>query len=385
MQQQPPWQTRLTVWSHLWRFALSGLISVFVWASIARGQWYDHRWMFWLDLALGAVAWVAVCFRRRWPLPVALLTIVLSVYSGLAAGPSALASVSLATRRVIWQIVLAGVVGLVCAQAFVVIQPQQGSDPYWLNLAVNAVVGVAILAWGMFVGSRRELLWTLRDRAERAEAEQELRSGKARSDERARIAREMHDVLAHKISQVSMHAGALAFREDLTADQMRGSARVIQAQANEALLELRGVLGVLRDPATGEPADAPQPTYDDLACLLSAAREHGMHVEYTASVPDDAPVPSAAGRTVYRIVQEGLTNAAKHAPGSTVFVQVSGSPEDGIDVLVRNPHGFGRSSTPGAGLGLVGLSERAELRGGRLEHRTDGSMFVLHGWIPWAA
>jgi signal transduction histidine kinase len=235
------------------------------------------------------------------------------------------------------------------------------------------------------VGSRRELLWTLRDRAERAEAEQELRIGKARGDERARIAREMHDVLAHKISQVSMHAGALAFREDLAADEMRGSARVIQQQANEALLELRGVLGVLRDPETGEPTDTPQPTYDDLACLLSAAREHGMHVEYRSDVPEGSAVPQSAGRTVYRIVQEGLTNAAKHAPGTTVHVQVSGSPEDGIDVLVRNPHGFGASRTPGAGLGLVGLSERAELRGGRLEHRTDGSMFVLHGWIPWAA
>ncbi|RYP84103.1 histidine kinase [Nocardioides guangzhouensis] len=385
MQQQPPWQTRLTVWSHLWRFALAAVISGFVWASVVVQQWQHHRWMFWLDVGIGLLCFVLAWFRRRWPLPVALVTILLSVYSGLATGPSALASVSLATRRVIWQIVLAGVVGLVCAQAFVVVQPHDSTDPYWLSLTVNAIVSVAILAWGMFVGSRRELLWTLRDRAERAEAEQGLRAGKARSDERARIAREMHDVLAHKISQVSMHAGALAFREDLTADEMRASARVIQAQANEALLELRGVLGVLRDPATGEPADAPQPTYDDLACLLSSAREHGMHVEYSASVPDGAAVPSAAGRTVYRIVQEGLTNAAKHAPGSTVFVRVSGSPEDGIDVLVRNPHGFGRSSTPGAGLGLVGLSERAELRGGRLEHRTDGSMFVLHGWIPWAA
>jgi len=373
------------VWSHLWRFGLSALISTFVWASIARGQWYDHRWMFWLDLALGAVAWVAVCFRRRWPLPVALLTIVLSVYSGLASGPSALASVSLATRRVMWQIVLTGVVGLVCAQAFVVIQPQQGSDPYWLNLTINAIVGVAILAWGMFVGSRRELLWTLRDRAERAEAEQELRSGKARSDERARIAREMHDVLAHRISQVSMHAGALAFREDLSAPDMRDSARTIQEQANQALHELRAVLGVLRDQETGQLLDSPQPTYADLPCLLDSAREHGMHVDFSTTLGEHESLPGTAGRTVYRIVQEGLTNAAKHAPGSRVFVEVGGTPEAGIDVVVRNPLGFLRTVTPGAGLGLVGLSERAELRGGRLEHGNDGSMFVLHGWIPWAA
>ena len=84
-------------------------------------------------------------------------------------------------------------------------------------------------------------------------------------------------------------------------------------------------------------------------------------------------------------MQEGLTNAAKHAPGSRVHVQIGGTPEAGIDVVVRNPLGFVRTVTPGAGLGLVGLAERAQLRGGRLEHRSDGSVFVLHGWIPWAA
>jgi signal transduction histidine kinase len=360
-------------------------ISMLVWWTVLPNQWNDHRMLFWVDAALGVVSFVLVWFRRRWPLTVAVATAVLSGFSGLASGPASLAAVSLATRRVVWQVVVVGLVGLVAAQFFTVTQPVEHEDPYWLTLTVNTVFGVAVLAWGMYVGSRRELLWTLRDRADRAEAEQELRAGKARGDERARIAREMHDVLAHRISQVSMHAGALAFRDDLTADDMRESAAVIQSQANQALHELRGVLGVLRDQETGERLDSPQPTYDDVVGLVEAAREHGMHVEFTAALPEDDPVPEASGRTVYRIVQEGLTNAAKHAPGCTVFVQLSGSPEDGIDVLVRNPFGFGRTVTPGAGLGLVGLEERTELRGGRLEHRTDGSMFVLHGWIPWAA
>ena len=95
-------------------------------------------------------------------------------------------------------------------------------------------------------------------------------------------------------------------------------------------------------------------------------------------------MPDAAGRTLYRIVQEGITNARKHAPGALLTIELSGSPEDGLDVVLRNPLGFG-SATPGSGLGLVGLTERAELRGGRLEHRREGSSFVLHGWIPWAA
>ena len=136
-----------------------------------------------------------------------------------------------------------------------------------------------MVSFGLYIGSRRELLWTLRHRAERAEAEQELRVAQARTNERARIAREMHDVLAHRISQVSMHAGALAFREDLTPDEVRTSAAVIREKAHEALTDLRGVLGVLRG-ADGEPALAPQPTYADLGDLVEEAREGGLHVDF---------------------------------------------------------------------------------------------------------
>lgn len=248
---------------------------------------------------------------------------------------------------------------------------------------MNAVATGGILGWGMYIGSRRELIWTLRNRAERAEAEQELRVAQARSNEQARIAREMHDVLAHRISQISMHAGALAFRDDLSADEMRSSAAVIREKAHEALTDLRGVLGVLRDDATGAKLRGPQPTYADLRDLVEEARKSGLRVEVRDLVQGGPP--AAVGRTVYRIVQEGLTNAHKHAPGAVVTVTVSGSPEDGVDVLLRNRLGFGRTTTPGAGLGLVGLTERAELRGGRLEAVRDGSTFVLHGWIPWSA
>jgi signal transduction histidine kinase len=196
----------------------------------------------------------------------------------------------------------------------------------------------------------------------------------------------MHDVLAHRITQVSMQAGALAFRDDLPADELRRGLTQIQGRANEALHELRGVLGVLRDDATGELVDQPQPTYDDIAQLVADARSSGVHVRYDDLVDRvDERVPDVVGRTVYRIVQEGITNARKHAHGALLSIQVSGDPEHGIDVLLRNPLGFASTATPGAGLGLVGLAERAELRGGRLEHRLDGSTFVLHGWIPWAA
>jgi signal transduction histidine kinase len=164
---------------------------------------------------------------------------------------------------------------------------------------------------------------------------------------------------------------------------VRISAAVIREQAHEALTDLRGVLGVLRS-VDGEPALAPQPTYADLSELVAEARGFGLDVEFHDRVSTPPAVPDAAGRTLYRIVQEGITNARKHAPGALLTIEVTGSPETGLDVVLRNPLGFG-SATPGSGLGLVGLSERAELRGGQLTHRREGSSFVLHGWIPWAA
>jgi signal transduction histidine kinase len=375
----------LTRWGHTWRVLGMLAISGAAWGPMVAGQ-LDRPSLLAVDLILGAVAFVAVFFRRRWPVRVAVLTGVLSAFSGIAAGPSVLAAVSLAARRVLWQVALLAAISMVAGQTAVQVQPVQGDDPYWLILTVNAVFTAGVLGWGMYIGSRRELFWTLRQRAERAEAEQGLRVEQARGTERARIAREMHDVLAHRISQISLHAGALAYRDDLTADQMRESAGVIQAKAHEALTDLRGVLGVLRDDRTGEVRDRPQPTYADVPVLVAEAREAGAAVDFRNALDGDSvDMPDIVGRTLYRIVQEGITNARKHAPGARLSIDVTGSAEDGVTVVLRNPLGFSTSGTPGAGLGLVGLSERAELRGGRLTGEREGSSFVLRGWIPWAA
>jgi signal transduction histidine kinase len=378
-QYRPP----LTVWSYVWRTFGCILISGLAWGEVVLREWDDHHPMFWIDVCLGAVAFVLVQFRRRAPLTVTLVCNALSAFSGVATGPAVLAAASLATRRVYWEIALAGVTSFTAGQVFSEMPATSNEEPFWVNLTVNLVATVAILGWGMYIGSRRELLWTLRDQVSRNEEEKELRADQARASERARIAREMHDVLAHRISQVTLHANAVMFREDLTAAQMRDSVAIIQQKANEALTDLRGVLGVLRDPATGEVLDKPQPTYADIPALVAETQQAGAHLEYDDLVTA-GPVPELTGRTVYRIVQEGLTNARKHAPGSLVTVRLSGSVADGIDVLVRNPLGWGSGvAIPPSGLGLVGLRERAQLSGGRLEHGPDGSTWVLHGWIPW--
>ena len=387
------YQPRLRWYGHAWRYALSLALGLVVWSPVMDAQLDEHPLLFWVDLLVGLLAFVLVAFRRRWPFTIALVTILMAPLSSLSAGPAALATVSLATRRRWWQVITIGALNVVFSLVYYAVQPSDSVDPWYVNLGVTVAVVMAITAWGMFIGSRRELLWTLRQRAETAEAERDLRAAQARSNERARIAREMHDVLAHRISQISMHAGALTFREDLGADEMRSSVAVIQAKAHEALTDLREVLGVLRDDEVAAPLTGPQPTYDDLGRLVDDARAAGATIVYDDRLAGHEPPPAGVARTAYRIVQEGITNATKHAPAATLHVELSGSPEDGVEVVLRNALGFGPTHTPGAGLGLVGLTERAELRGGWLAHgiedgSTDGlrqPSFVLRAWLPWSS
>lgn len=375
------YQPTLTPWSQVWRLAVCLFVSALAWGPISVAQWREAHAFFWVDLGVGAVAYVLLFYRRRWPFPIALLVTIATGFSAAAAGPGLLVTVSLATRRVMWQLVTVGVLGVVVSQVFFTYQPQPADSSWWVNLGFSMAFGIASIALGLYLGSRRELLWTLRDRARRAEQEQGLRVAQARANERALIAREMHDVLAHRISLVTMHAGALAYRDDLTPEQVKESAGIIQHKAHEALADLREVLGVLRgDDLTS--ADRPQPTYADVPALVQEARQAGMRVDL--ELDDMGALAEQTGRTVYRVVQEGLTNARKHAPYAAARVCVTES-VGGVLVTVWNPTSVGHhSSTPGAGLGLVGLAERVELLGGSLSTHADGGGFTLRAWLPRA-
>ena len=377
-------QPELTWASHAWRYALCVVISVAVWQSVAATEWREQRQLFAAEVVLGVASYVLVHVRRRAPVPIALAIAAMSALSGIAAGPATLAAVSVATRPDFREVAVVGSANFVAAQTYTTLAPFRDNDPVITTL-VNLVVNAGMMGWGLYIGSRRELLWTLRSRAERAEREQELRVAQARSTERTRIAREMHDVLAHRITQVSMQAGALAFRDDLGPERLREGLTQIQGQANDALRELRDVLGVLREDDSGAAAARPQPTYDDIAALVDEARTLGLDVDFADEVDASTPVPPATGRTVYRIVQEGITNARKHSPGAVVAIRSTGDPESGISVVLANPLGDAAAGAPGAGLGLVGLRERTELRGGRLDQRTEDSTFVLEAWLPWSA
>lgn len=366
-----------------WRYALALALSLSPFAVVVRDTYHHDRPLFWTDLVLGAVAYVLVAFRRSAPTQVALATAALSSLSALAAGPAFLAAGSLATHRRFGPIALVFCVNILAANAFIAIAPfpDEERSRALAQLMVLVLLG-AVIGWGMYLGSRRELIHSLRSRAVRAESENTLRTTQAKVNERTRIAREMHDVLAHRISQVSMHAGALAFRQDLDEQHLRAGLGQIQEQANRALDELRGVLGVLRD-SSGDIADGPQPTLDDLDDLVETARAGGQEIVIDMALLSQAELPEAVGRTVYRIVQEGLTNAAKHAPGQRLTVRISGGPIQGLNVLLRNRVVSTEATPPGSKLGLVGLRERIELHGGRLSERKAFGIFILEGWIPW--
>jgi signal transduction histidine kinase len=302
-----------------------------------------------------------------------------TAFSSTSNGPSALALTSLATRRTWWKIATAGAVNFAGSIVFEAVAPAN-SEGWFESIVGSLLVLVALIGWGSFVGSRRELMWNLRQRAERAEADRDLRAAEARAHERTRIAREMHDVVAHRISQVSMRAGAMAFREDLGAEQMRAESAVIRDAANEALRELRSVLHVLRDPTTGDPVEQPQPTYLDIGRLVERARSDGMRIDFVDQIT--SPPSTETGRTMYRMVQEGITNAAKHAPGALLHVKLADDGADAVVVTMTNPRGFGSATAPGAGLGLVGIAERVAVAGGQLDTIETETEFELRAWLP---
>jgi signal transduction histidine kinase len=204
--------------------------------------------------------------------------------------------------------------------------------------------------------------------------------------ERTRIAREMHDVLAHRISLVALHAGGLEVNPSAGPVEVERSAALIRTTARQALEDLRGVLGVLREDDTGAGAAlAPQPTLDDVPRLLEASRAAGVTVHLAGTIP--STVPDVVGRTAYRVVQEGLTNVHKHARGAAATVAVTGSQGTHLQIEVRNAPPVGTELNPlvpGAGMGLVGLRERVELAGGRLTCGPDpAGGFFVHASLPW--
>ncbi|MER6407962.1 histidine kinase [Streptomyces viridosporus] len=335
-----------------------------------------------VDQVLGVLSCAAIWLRRRRPLGLAAVMVPVSFVSETSGGVAVIALFTLAVHRPFRYVAWVGGAHLVIVPLYFWWRPDP-ELPYLAALVLFVVLFAAVVGWGMFVRSKRQLILSLRDRARRAETEARLRAEQAQRLAREAIAREMHDVLAHRLTLLSVHAGALEFRPDAPREEIARAAGVIRESAHEALQDLREIIGVLR---AGESDDAgrPQPTLTALDTLVAESRQAGMEVALEQRVTDPAAVPASVGRTAYRIVQEGLTNARKHAPGTEVTVTVADDPEEGLTVTVRNPPPEGRvPPVPGAGQGLIGLTERATLAGGTLDHGpTPDGGFEVRARLP---
>ena len=319
---------------------------------------------------LTAVVFVLILtLRRRAPFVPFLLSALLAVLSPALNGGLVALSYSVGRYDDRWRArVTAAIAGVL-----VVARPWEGGPvgeqvSRWLGGAVLVLLPGAV---GIYVRTRAQLLTALRERAERAESERELLAREAVLDERTRIAREMHDAVGHRVSLMVLQAGAI---EMAAADRQRVEqlAGQVQTAGRQALDELRQMVGVLRGGDEDAPLD-PQPGLDDVPGLVEQARGAGMTVELRGEMPTVDP---AVGRAAYRIVQEALTNAGKHAPGAPVCVTVE-RPAGELRLQVVN--GAGRASTAvSGGFGLVGLAERVRTLGGRLTAgpRLDGGFRV---------
>jgi signal transduction histidine kinase len=265
----------------------------------------------------------------------------------------------------------------------------------WQPSAVAIIVGPLRILLGplvaIYVVTRRRLVRALTERAERAEREQQLLAEQARAEERARLAGEMHDVVTHRVSLMVLQAGAL--RVTAPDEPTRKAAEELRAAGCRALDELRDLVGVLRTTSDGDrtPQEA-HPSTAELAMLAAESTAVGLPTELVEDGDPQLASP-VVGRTVYRIVQEALTNARKHAPGARVSVQVRYDPAN-VRVTIRNtpptqPADAGLVGT-GSGMGLVALRKRIELVGGtlRADPDPDGGFLVeatLPSYVPTAA
>jgi signal transduction histidine kinase len=363
-----------------------------------------------LDIVVGAVSVALVPLLVRWPVPVALLLSVLCTVSPAATPAATMAALLIACWRLLPQTLVVAGTGIAAHLIRGAWRPEGLPYGWW---AVVVCAGyAALVGWGTLVRANQALIFSLRERAEHAEAEQARRVTEARAAERTRMAREMHDVLAHRLSLLATYAGALAYRPDAPPEQLSRAAEVVRSGAHQALDELREVIGVLRDDGLPDltAGSRPLPGINELPQLIEESRAAGMRVKVSGGVPDtadvadaadladspglpDAPgfpaasgVPDLLGRTVYRVVQEGLTNVRKHAPGELARVTLGGGPGAGADVSVvsRLPAApMTVPAVPGTGTGLIGLTERVELAGGRLEYGARAGEFRLHAWLPW--
>ena len=308
-----------------------------------------------------------------------------SSYFGAASG--VVAFISMVSRRSTTR----SVVAVACfVLAFAI---DASFNPYlsWDEIGwVGAIFVVVVMVAGLLVGQKRgnlrEKRWRVEQQARMNREEMRARVERARQEERENIARDMHDSLSHRLSLVAIHAGALSYPREGVPDEFTDAARTIRTEAQNAVEDLRTVLSALRE----DLSEDPRTTLEE---LVAAAREAGAEVTVTyadgASPDVFTGLSTMAQHAVHRAVQEGLTNARKHAAGQPVSITVREVAGE-VGIEMRNPLSAAkagdRAGASAGGYGLVGLRERVELSGGRMNVHVgeEGEEFSWSILLPLA-
>jgi signal transduction histidine kinase len=311
---------------------------------------------------IGLLAWLVASLIGDSPRAATLGCVVLVVLFCVAA--------TVAQRVVIWWMAV-----LMLAVLWIGMPDGEGTSSVGLTgLIIAAAVAMdAIRGWRQ----TREALAVETDHAEREQAR------RAVLEERARIGRELHDVVAHHMSLIAVQAETAPYRLGEVPEPVGGEFTAISAAARTALAEMRRLLGVLRNDE--EASRAPQPQIEQIDEMVATARNAGIIVDYTPADAVDS-VPQSIGVCAYRVVQEALTNASRHAPGGAVTVQLVRN-DDALRVEVVNGPGrthVAGNGDAGPGQGLTGMRERASLLGGALTAgpTTDGG-FAVTAVLPF--
>jgi signal transduction histidine kinase len=345
-----------------------------------------------LGISLALLGGLPLAVRRRWPLAVLGAVDAAVVIHSIVVSPNPRAAiVGLAVamytvgaeeprgRSLGALVAVAGVNAAVYLALFAF----RGQTDSPAELFALTVLVAGAWALGDNIGTRRAYLASLEDRASRLEREQQERADRAVLDERSRIARELHDVVAHHVSAIAVQAGAA---EEIAEDDPQRARQVlgtIQATSRQALAEMRALVGVLRD----EPDDerlTPQPSLSHLDRLVAQTRAAGLQVAVRVE-GHRRPLPEALDLSAFRLVQEALTNTLKHAQATHADVVVRYT-TDALEVIVSDDgNGDGAEPMPGAGRGLVGMRERVALFHGQLDvGRGPAGGFRVHATLPIA-
>jgi signal transduction histidine kinase len=338
-----------------------------------------------LALSFGALLLV----RRRWPLVVLLVSyVVLLLYYGLGypgISPAVPLGVALytagATGHLRWGLV--GTVLFILGGVQALVREHASAAELLIIFAQPASLMVALLLLGDAVHARRRWQAEVRERLARVEADREREAERRVEQERLRIARELHDVMAHTIAVVTVQAGVAADVLVDDPDEARTALATIRSASREAMAELKATVGVLRGGEGDAAPRAPSPGLGQLDGLFETARDAGLRVEASVS-GEPRPLPALVDLTAYRIVQESLTNVRRHAGAATATVTIRYEPAD--LVIEVDDDGRGPASDGGrTGYGLAGMAERSAAVGGRLEAgRKAGGGFRVTARLPAA-